>query len=337
MAAAPPLSVLFPVRNGQETVGEALDSILHQSFSNFELLVVDDGSTDDTGEILRQAAREDDRVRLISQERAGIVPALEAARAKARGAFLARMDADDISLPGRFQKQMDLMASDRRIAACGTGILYVPRESVREGSLRYERWINGLANHESIEQDLFVECPIPHPTFFLRASALESVGGYRDRGWPEDYDLVLRLWEAGGRFQKVPETHLHWREGPARLSRTHAAYSEDSFRRCKVSFLLRTHLSRGRDVVVWGAGPVGKAFAKELQRQGGTLVAFVDLDPRKIGQTIYGVPVVSSAGVHQFPQAFHVAAVAKGRGRDEIRGSLTEAGKVEIRDFVAVA
>ena len=206
MAAAPPLSVLFPVRNGQETVREALDSILHQSFSDFELLVVDDGSTDDTGEILREAAREDTRIQLISKEPSGIVPALEAARAKARGTFLARMDADDISLPRRFQKQMDLMASDRRIAASGTGVEYVPRESVREGSIRYERWINGLTNHESIEQDLFVECPIPHPTFFLRASALESVGGYRDRGWPEDYDLVLRLWEAGGRFEKVPET-----------------------------------------------------------------------------------------------------------------------------------
>ena len=85
MAAAPPLSVLFPVRNGRETVREALESILHQSFSDFEFLVVDDGSTDGTGEVLREAAREDARIRLISQEPSGIVLALEVARAKHEG------------------------------------------------------------------------------------------------------------------------------------------------------------------------------------------------------------------------------------------------------------
>jgi glycosyltransferase involved in cell wall biosynthesis len=337
MARPPPLSVLFPVRNAEKTVQDALDSVLGQSFSSFELLVVDDGSTDRTEEILRGLARKDSRIRLLSQGPLGIVPALEAARAEAKGAFLARMDADDLSLPGRFQEQMDLMSSDRRLVACGTGVSYVPRESVRRGALRYEVWINGLTTHDEIERGLFVECPIPHPTFFLRASALDVVGGYRDRGWPEDYDLVLRLWEAGGRFGKVPGIHLHWREGPGRLSRTAPAYSEESFRRCKVFFLLRTHLRRSRGVVVWGAGPVGKAFARELKRQGGSLVAFVDLDPRKIGQEIHGVPVVPPMDGRRFSEAFHVAAVAKGRAREEIRGALAEAGAVETRDFVAVA
>jgi hypothetical protein len=232
---------------------------------------------------------------------------------------------------------MELMESDPRMGLCGTGIVYFPREVVRGGSRRYESWINGLVTHQEILRDLFVECPIPHPTFLVRAGLLELVGGYRNRGWPEDYDVILRLWEGGCRFGKVPEVLVRWREGPDRLSRTHPSYSEEAFRRCKVHHLLRTHLRRGRGVVVWGAGPVGKAFARELLAQGGSLEAFVDLDPRKLGQIIHGAPVLPPDRALDLPSVFSVAAVGKGRGRDEIRTALQEAGRVENRDFVAVA
>jgi hypothetical protein len=229
------------------------------------------------------------------------------------------------------------MEEDPRVVVVGTQVAYFPRDEVRVGALRYERWLNSLTEHETMVRDIFVECPIPHPTFLLRSRAVELVGGYRDRAWPEDYDLILRLWEAGGRLGKVPAVLLKWREGAARLSRSHEAYSEEAFRRCKVHHLLRTHLAGGRTVVVWGAGPVGKAFARELQAQGGTLRAFVDLDPRKIGQEIHGVPVVPPEEVNAYRGAFSVAAVGKGRARREIRSTLSELGWQELEDFVAVA
>ena len=337
MTASPPLSVLLPVRNGEGVVRRALESLSRQTFSDFEVVVVDDGSTDGTGEILQLLAREDNRIRVFPRESMGIVPALEFARAQAGGRYLARMDADDGAFSERLQSQMDLMASDRRIVLCGTGVVYFPRERVREGALRYESWINGLTTHDALVRDLFVECPIPHPTFLLRSEVMELVGGYREMGWPEDYDLVLRLWEGGGRFGKVPEVLLRWREGEERLSRIHSAYSEDAFRRCKVHFLLRTHLRKGRGVVVWGAGPVGKTFARELVAQGGTLLAFVDLDPRKVGQEIQGVRVILPDEALLLHGAFSVAAVGKAGGREEIREALRKAGRVESEDFVAVA
>jgi len=337
MTVSPPLSVLLPVRNGEGVVRRALESLSRQTFSDFEVVVVDDGSTDGTGEILQSLAREDNRIRVFPREPMGIVPALEFARAQAGGRYLARMDADDGAFSERLQSQMDLMASDRRIVLCGTGVVYFPRERVREGALRYESWINGLSTHDALVRDLFVECPIPHPTFLLRSEVMELVGGYREMGWPEDYDLVLRLWEGGGRFGKVPEVLLRWREGEERLSRTHSAYSEDAFRRCKVHFLLRTHLRKGRGVVVWGAGPVGKTFARELVAQGGTLLAFVDLDPRKVGQEIQGVRVILPDEALLLPGAFSVAAVGKAGGREEIREALRKAGRVELEDFVVVA
>jgi glycosyltransferase involved in cell wall biosynthesis len=335
--APPPVSILLPVRNGGPLVSEAVESILEQSFSSFELLVVDDGSTDETPDVLRALADADSRVQVVRQEAQGIVAALELARERARGRYLARMDADDIALPGRLEAQVGLMEADPRLVVVGTQVAYFPRDHVRVGALRYERWVNSLVDHDALVRDVFVECPIPHPTFLLRASTVDLVGGYRDREWPEDYDLVLRLWEAGGRMGKVPAVLLKWREGEARLSRCHPAYSEEAFRRCKVHHLLRTHLSGGREVVVWGAGPVGKAFARELQAQGGHLAAFVDLDPRKIGQDIHGAPVIPPGEANAYRDAFSVAAVGKGRAREEIRSALTELGREEMEDFVAVA
>lgn len=318
-------------------VRHALSSISRQTFPDFEVIAVDDGSTDGSVDILRSVAVEDGRVRVFSRPPQGIVSALEFARTQARGRFLARMDADDGAFAHRFERQMELMASDRRIALCGTGAAYFPREEVREGALRYESWINGLVSHQDLVKDLFVECPIPHPTFLMRGDVLDLVGGYRARDWPEDYDLMLRLWEGGGRFGKVPEVLLRWREGPDRLSRTSKVYSEAAFRRCKVHFLLRTHLRRGREAVVWGAGPVGKAFAREVLAQGGSLRAFVDLDPRKIGQEIHGVRVLTPEEALRIPRAFSVAAVGKDGAREEIRAALLGAGKTETEDFLAVA
>lgn len=337
MRSPPTISVLLPVRNGGSLLREAIASLRSQSFPDFEILAVDDGSTDGSGGFLRRVAGEEPRLRVLSQEPKGIVAALEKARALARGKYLARMDADDISQPGRFEAQLEVMAADPRIVACAARVEYFPRKRVKAGARRYQRWINGLTSHEEMVRDLFVECPLPHPTLLLRADAMELVGGYRDLGWPEDYDLVLRLWEGGGRFGKVDRPLVKWRESPGRLSRTHPAYSEEAFRRCKIHFLLRSHLAERRGAVVWGAGPVGKAFARELLAQGGRLAAFVDLSPRRQGQEIHGVGVVGPGEAGRFCSELHLAAVAQPGAREEIRKALSGLGKKELEHYIAVA
>jgi len=335
-AREPLVSVLLPVHDAGEVLREAVESVLAQTLEELEVVAVDDGSTDASPAILAELAASDPRVRVRRRPHGGIVAALETARALARGRYLARMDADDLAHPRRLEAQVALLEEDPRVALCGTLVAYFPEEAVRDGGRRYEAWVNGLRSHEEMVRDLFVECPVPHPTFLLPAAVLEAVGGYRDRGWPEDYDLVLRIWAAGGRLAKVEEVLLWWREGPDRLSRTAPAYSEAAFRRCKVHHLRRT-LLRGRPLVVWGAGPVGKAFAREFLRQGGRLRAFVDLDPRKVGQEIHGAPVVTPGEVEDLRRAFFVAAVGQPGAREEIREALRAAGLEEGEDFVAVA
>ncbi|CAN5735634.1 glycosyltransferase [soil metagenome] len=276
-------------------------------------------------------------MRVIAQPAAGIVETLQRALKAAKGEIIVRMDADDVAYSNRIQKQVELLDENPDVGVCGTLVRYFPRSVVQGGAQRYELWINALVEHDDIMRDIFVECPIAHPTMAIRRKVLESVGGYQDHGWPEDYDLIFRLWQKGVRMQKVPEVLLRWRERIDRASRTDTRYNEDAFRRCKIHYLKKYVLNGHNGVVVWGAGPVGKAFALELQAQDIDVRAFVELDPRKIGQTIHNAPVVSPEHVDEFRGSFVCAAVGQLNGRDEIRATLAAAGWTEGEDYVAVA
>jgi glycosyltransferase involved in cell wall biosynthesis len=334
---AAPISVLLPVRDAAPYLPECIASLRAQTFEDFEVLAVDDGSTDESPRLLDAWAAEDPRVRLVRQEPEGIVRALEAGRARARGRYLARMDADDIAEPARFAEQFALLEERPDLAGCGAGVRYFPDSEVRDGGRRYEDWINEIRTPEDVERNLFIECPLAHPTFFLRAGVVAGVGGYVDRGWPEDYDLLLRLWRSGARLTAVDRVLLQWRIREDRASVRHVAYTPEAFRRCKIHYLLDT-LARDRDgLVVWGAGPIGKAFARGVGEQGGTVRAFVDLDPRKIGQSIHGAPVIPPSAVNRYRECFSVAAVGQEGARGRIRAELEAAGWNEVTDFIAVA
>lgn len=335
MPRIPRVSVLLPCYNAQETLNQSIDSLDAQTFEDFEVIAVDDGSNDQTHDILKAWAARTPRITVQSIPHAGIVPALSAAASVSSGEFLARMDADDIALPERLARQVELMDSQTHLALCGTNVEYFPQELVRDGARRYQKWINGITRSDQMENDLFVECPIPHPTLMMKRAAFERVGGYVQTDWPEDYDLILRFWANGMKMGKVPEVLLRWREHPDRLSRTDTRYSDGAFRRCKVQYLGKR--IGERSVVVWGAGPVGKAFARELLGQSHRVVAFVDLDPRKIGQRIYDIPVIPPSEIKGYRNSYVVAAVGSATARSQIRTDLAAAGFREPEEFCAVA
>lgn len=333
----PTVSVLLPVRNGAVHLDEALASMAAQTLDDFELVAVDDGSTDATPDLLADWAARDPRLRVVRQEAAGIVAALERARREARSPYLARMDADDVAEPRRLEAQLALMEAEPGLSGCGCLVRYFPRSRVRAGARRYEAWINDAVTPEEIERSVFVECPLAHPTFFLRAHAVEAVGGYQAFDGPEDYDLVLRMWSEGHRFGKVPEVLMRWREGPDRLSRTDPRYAPEAFLATKLRHLRATLLRDGGSVVIWGAGPVGKGWSKALRRADVGLAAFVEVDPRKIGQEIHGAPVWRPDELRSRQEPYVLAAVGSPGARSEIREALASMGRRELVDYRAVA
>lgn len=343
---APRVSILLPCRDAEPFLGACIDSLAAQSEPRFEVLALDDGSVDGTGPLLRAWAERDPRVRLVDRDGSGIVAALRRLSGEARSPLLARMDADDVARPGRLAAQLRLLVRRPDVAACGTGVRYFPRPRRGSGYLRYEGWINGLTEPAAVERDLFVECPIAHPTLMARRDAFEAVGGYRDAGGPEDYDLILRLAAAGYRMTNVPRILHEWRLGPHRLSERSDRYGPDAFRRLKVAHLANGRVPAGRPLVIWGAGKVGKAFARGWLEQVGArsrmrpVEAFVDLDPRKIGQTIHGAVVLRPEDLPAFgapARPYMLLAVGTPGARREIREALQALGFREIEDYRAVA
>jgi glycosyltransferase involved in cell wall biosynthesis len=333
---APRVSVLLPCRDAAAFLDEAVASLLAQTYTDFEILAVDDGSTDATPARLHACSAADARVRVLRGPGSGIAAALRTALSAARGELVARMDADDIAEPTRFEQQVALLDAMPHVAACGTHVRYFPRTIVREGARRYEAWLNRLASPDDLARDIFIECPIAHPTLMVRKETLQRAGGWRDTGWPEDYDLVLRLHAARHALANVPQVLHHWRERPDRLSRTDPRYSIAAFQRCRAHHLAASTLDRRRALII-GAGPVGKSLARALSSEGATIAAFIDLDPRKIGQHIHGVPVLPREALGRFRGAYALAAVGNPRGRAAIRDWLSASGWNEIEQFRAVA
>jgi len=335
-ATSPAVSVLLPCRNAAPWLAECLESLFLQSLSNFEVIAVDDGSSDGTLELLRNGQFRDSRLRVLSGEGRGLVSALNLAASVAAAPLLARMDADDVAHPDRLLAQTAFLSSHRSIAACGTAVRLFPDSSLGSGYRRYEAWLNGLVDEEAVLADLFVECPIAHPSLMVRSSVFQALAGYRDLDWPEDYDFVLRLHAAGMRAANLPRQLLDWRVHPDRHSLRSERYAPQAFRRCKVHFLRAGFLPPDRPIVVWGAGKVGKPLARELLRRGTPVAGFVDLDPRKIGQEIHGAPVLDPGGFEGLlrdSNPYVLAAVGSPGAREEIRGALSAMDRREIADF----
>lgn len=329
---SPLVSVLIPYRNAESTLEEALAGILAEREVPIEVLVVDDGSTDGGPAIVACVAAKDPRVVPLQTGGVGIARALACAHAASRAPFLARMDADDVSLPERLRWQVDALRKDERLGVVGTRVEPFPDEAVGEGLARYVAWQNAIVTPEDHDREIFVEAPLCHPSVMLRREAFEAVGGFRDVHWPEDYDLWLRLHAAGYGLAKVDRTLLRWRHHPGRATFRDGRYAIVRFIEAKAHYLAPRLARDARAFVVWGAGPTGRKLARALAAEGAKATAFVDIDPRKIGRTARGAPIVPAASLDPARHFVLVAVGARG-ARDIIRKNLAALGFLEKRDF----
>lgn len=336
----PLVSIVMPVRNALATLERAVASLTAQTWPEWEVVAVDDGSTDGSGEWLEARARADRRLRVLRSEPRGIVAALEAGLGAARGEYVARMDADDVSHPERLAEQVAFLEAEANcaIGLVGCGVEFGGDRVASAGYALHVDWLNVLTTPEAIALNRFVESPFAHPSVMFRRELVSHHGGYRDGDFPEDYELWLRWLDAGVRMAKVPRTLLTWHDPPTRLSRTDARYDPEAFFRLKAAWIARElgRAARGRPVWVWGAGRPTRKRAAHLTAHGVAIAGYIDVDAKKFTPALggRGVPVVGPDAVPAPTEAFVLGYVSSRGAREYIREALRGRGFEEGRDFL---
>lgn len=338
MRTTPAVSVLMPVRDAAATLEACLDSIEAQRFADYELLVIDDASRDASREMVSARARSDRRIRLFVCAQRGLVACLNAGLAAARAPLVARMDADDIMDPERLALQSSHLGRNPRVDLVASRVRAFPSKRLRAGMCEYLRWQNGCISSDALSEEIYVECPITHPSVMYRRGAVRGAGGYRDGDFPEDYELWLRLDRFGCRMAKIDRCLLHWRQHGASLSRRDPRYSRDAFDRLRAGYLAGDErLAGGRPLAFWGAGRRTRRRARHAIARGVLPSLWIDVDPRKLGNRIQGVPVVSPEWLRaRSPRPFVLAWVASHGARERIGAALAGMGYVRGEDYLAV-
>jgi len=332
----PRVSILLPVWNAETTLATALRSIERQTEPGWECLVIDDGSTDGSRALAESFAARDRRFRVSAQPHRGLIASLVAGQALCRAPLIARMDADDWMHRDRLRHQCDALDARPELDAVGCFVRIFPRAGLPEGRRRYEGWLLSQADPEAIWRDRFIECPVAHPTLMIRRTRLRALG-YRDLGWPEDYDLLLRLLREGPVVGNVPRRLLGWRDLPDRLSRSHPQYDLARFTDCRAWHLSRDFLHGHERYVLWGHGRTGRALRRALEALGHRAAAIVEVHPRRVGNRIHGAEVIAPPALATRPRLPIVTSVAGSGPRGEIRAALAGMGFRDGHDFVCAA
>jgi len=270
---------------------------------------------------------------VLQGEGRGLVAALQLGLERCRGEIVARMDADDLVHPDRLRLQADALARDPSLGAIGSLVRCFPRP-LSAGLARLEDWLDSVVSKEECRRARFIEAPLVHPSMTFRRAAVESIGGFREEPWAEDWDLQLRLLEAGYELCKVPEVLLFWRDSPQRLTRTGPAYAHGRMIELRAHHLARGPL-RGRLFDVWGAGPTGKRLARALETRGLRPRRFIDVAPEK--RVARGLEVVPPDALGPPGEALLVCAVGAAGAREEIRQDLARRGYAEGEDYLFAA
>jgi cellulose synthase/poly-beta-1,6-N-acetylglucosamine synthase-like glycosyltransferase len=332
----PLISILLPVYDAAGTLGAALASIRRQSEPRFQCVIVDDGSRDESAALAERVAVADDRFLVLRRSHAGLVAALNAGIPACKAPYIARMDADDLMSRERLAHALAALTADPTLAGVGCHVRLFPRRELKPKRLGYESWLNAIRSPEDVQREVFIECPLAHPTLTLRAEVLRAFA-YREHGWPEDYDLVLRLLSAGQRLGVVPAREHHWRDSPERYSRTHPSCSLERFVACKAAFLAQGLLASSERYLLWGYGDTGKALSRALRAHGKRPSAIIELHPGRLGQLIDGAPVLPPSALAERRAEPLLVSVAGLEARTLIRGELAALGFRELSDFLVTA
>jgi len=338
------ISILMPVRNAMPYLRECLDSILAQTTEDWELLAVNDHSTDDSKAVLQAFSEKDNRIQVFDNQGKGIIHALRLAYAHSMGVYLTRMDADDIMPPEKLTTLRDLLLTNGRGHIATGMVRYFAKDGVKDGYQKYENWLNDLTRRRANFEDIYKECVIASPCWMLHREDLEACGAFRADRYPEDYDLCFRMYEAGLKVVGSDDVLHFWRDHSSRASRNDDNYADNRFLDLKLYCFLKLERkinpssdtfkvsdefseldSYSSDIlemsdetlVIWGAGKKGKMIAQYLLEKEVDF-HWVCENERKIGVDIYGKKLHSPDLIPNLNEPQIIIAVAGENAQKEI-------------------
>ncbi|GAA3589127.1 glycosyltransferase family 2 protein [Flavivirga amylovorans] len=329
----PLVSILIPFKNTEAYIEACLVSILNQTYVNWELLIVDDSSSDSSISIVEKFAKNEDRITLLKNKGTGIIDALRLAFKHSKGTFITRMDSDDIMHSNKLNILVNhLLNHGKQHVATGL-VNYFCDEGIKEGYKNYEIWLNNLTKTGNNYSEIYKECVIPSPCWMIHRDDLMACDAFNPNRYPEDYDLAFRFYKHN--YKCIPcDTVIHdWRDYSSRTSRTHEHYAENHFIDIKLYYFLELDYNPEKSLIVWGAGNKGKTVAKTLIKKGIPFEWICD-NPKKIGRDIYGTILKPFKTLKAIKNPQSIITVANKDAQTDIKNYMNSLGMKNIYDYV---
>ncbi|MGB3150370.1 MAG: glycosyltransferase family 2 protein [Maribacter sp.] len=280
------VSILIPFKNTASYLPECMDSIIRQTYTQWEVIAINDHSTDNSLKIMRNFEITDRRIKVLNNNGVGIIEALRSAYEMSKGVFITRMDSDDIMAGERLAFMVNqLLRHGKGHIAIGQ-VHYFSARGISSGYHRYEKWLNKLTKKGMNFKEVYKECVIPSPCWLVHREDLDACKAFEPNRYPEDYDLTFRFYERGLICIPCDKVLLHWRDYDTRTSRTSKHYAQNYFLDIKLHYFLKLDWDSNKALTVWGAGNKGKTIAKLLINQSIPFY-WVCNNPKKIGKDIY--------------------------------------------------
>ena len=319
------ISILMPVYNAEKYLAACLESIVNQSETNWELLAVNDFSTDNSEEILQNFARQDRRISVFQNTAKGIIPALRLAFQHSTGELITRMDADDAMFSSKLADLKAILIENGRGYLATGGVQYFSADELGAGYLKYEQWLNHLTTQSLNFTEIYKECVIPSPCWMVFREDLLLCESFDRTVYPEDYDLCFRFYKYGLKVVGSPQILHRWRDHATRSSRTMEVYANNHYFNLKLPYFLELDWQKDRPLVLWGAGKKGKQLAKMLENKGIPFYWFCNT-PRKWGVRLFGTTLDNFENITTLMKPQIIVAVGAPDAQEEIKIYLSKVG-----------
>ena len=293
------ISIIIPYKNAMPFFEDCLSSIIDQTYSNFELILVNDNSNDNSEKVAKKYQLTDKRVKSIKSNGNGIIAALISGAKIIKGDYITRMDADDIMKNDKLELMRKKLVLNGIGHVCVGGVEYFSsNKNLESGYIKYSKWLNQLTYSENNFLDIFKECTIPSPCWMMYMKDFKKINQFNDLNYPEDYNFAFKLWENNFKTTAVRKAIHLWRDHPKRTSRVDSTYDHKNFLELKIKYLINREQKSFERLVVWGAGKKGKLLAKKLIEKKLEFYWMTE-NINKINKDIYGVKISDKGIVKQ--------------------------------------